>query len=61
MKREEKKWLEKAPVETRSLPTFTHCFPRSQAAAGSLLPTRSIRRNCFRFEEVVLAKSASTE
>jgi hypothetical protein len=50
-----------APVETRSLPTSTHCFPRSQAAAGSLLPTRSIRRNCFGFEEVVLAKSASTE
>jgi len=25
-------------IETRSLPTLTHCFPRSPAAAGSLIP-----------------------
>ncbi len=30
--------LRSCPIETRSLPTLTHCFPGSPAAAGSLIP-----------------------
>jgi len=34
-----------AQVETRSLPTLTHCFPRSFAFYVAQ-PIRSIHRNC---------------
>jgi hypothetical protein len=42
-----------AQVETRSLPTLTHCFPRSFTFYVAF-PVRSIRRNRHGFEEVEL-------
>jgi len=32
-------------IETRSLPTRAHCFPRSPAAAGSLTPLPPLIRS----------------